>query len=80
MMSETQPCILYYDRRSICSSMVRYTFARAGAPSQGSLPLSIELKEVQIYHGEQMSESYLCEINPKGQVRIALSASLYGRD
>ncbi|KAH0846028.1 hypothetical protein FOPE_12242 [Fonsecaea pedrosoi] len=65
---ETQPCILYYDRRSICSSMVRYTLACTGSPGKNCLSLSLELREIDIYKGEQLSESYLCEVNPKGQV------------
>lgn len=79
-MSETQACVLYYDRRSICSSMVRYTFALAGVPVQGSMPLSIKLKETQIFQGDQISEFYLCEVNPKGQVRIFHCASLHRCD
>ncbi|OAP65631.1 hypothetical protein AYL99_01603 [Fonsecaea erecta] len=70
---DTQPCILYYDRRSICSSMVRYTLANAGLPGKDCLPLSTELRAVDIYTGEQLSETYLCELNPKGQVPVLLS-------
>jgi len=48
--------------------MVRYTLANSGAPTQHSLPLSVELKRLDIFGGEQLSEEYLCEVNPKGQV------------
>ncbi|KIX94961.1 uncharacterized protein Z520_09271 [Fonsecaea multimorphosa CBS 102226] len=72
---ETQPCILYYDRRSICSSMVRYTLANAGLPDN-CLPLSVELREIDIYTGAQLSEAYLCEVNPKGQVPVLLCPGL----
>ncbi|KIW27738.1 uncharacterized protein PV07_07448 [Cladophialophora immunda] len=73
---ETQPCILYYDRRSICSSMVRYTLASAGLPGKNFSSLSTEPREIDIFNGEQLSESYLCEVNPKGQVPVLLSPGL----
>ena len=51
--------------------MVRYTLSERGARREGSLPLSIELKDVQIFKGEQLTEEYLCDVNPKGQVSNA---------
>lgn len=48
--------------------MVRYTFRVAGQPVSGSLPLSLELQAVNIFENDHLSEFYLCEVNPKGQV------------
>ncbi|KIW89620.1 uncharacterized protein Z519_09776 [Cladophialophora bantiana CBS 173.52] len=76
---ETQPCILYYDGRSICSSMVRYTLANAGPPVENCLFLSPELREIDIFNGAQLSESYLCEVNPKGQVPVLESKGYLGK-
>ncbi|EXJ60371.1 hypothetical protein A1O7_04523 [Cladophialophora yegresii CBS 114405] len=78
-MADTQPCILYYDHRSICSSMVRYTLANATSTSKGLLPLSFELHPIDIVKGEQLSEQYLCEINRKGQVPVLLSPGFLDR-
>jgi hypothetical protein len=70
-----QPCILYHHPQSICSLMVRYTFALAGAPVPGDLPISLKLQEVDIFQNEQLEEFYLCNINPKGQVRYTYPSS-----
>ncbi|KAJ9603930.1 hypothetical protein H2200_011452 [Cladophialophora chaetospira] len=72
-MAKSQPCTLYYDPRSICSSMVRYTLLYTGSPSQGSLPLDVEPHRIDIFNGEQLTEFYLCEVNPKGQVPVLFS-------
>ncbi|OCT52822.1 hypothetical protein CLCR_10613 [Cladophialophora carrionii] len=58
-MADTQPCILYYDPRSICSSM--------------------NFGPIDIVKGDQLSELYLCEINPKGQVPVLLSPGFLDR-
>jgi hypothetical protein len=56
--------------------MVRYTLASAGTPAQGSLPLSVTPHVIDLFKGgEQISEHYLTELNPKGQVRPRLSAT-----
>jgi hypothetical protein len=52
--------------------MVRYTVANAASPVKGSLPLSVELRQIDIFKGDQLSEQYLCEINPKGQVSATI--------
>lgn len=63
-----QTYTLYHNKYSVCSIMVRYTLALRGTPKDPSSPILIEEKDVDIFHQEQLSEHYLCEINPKGQV------------
>jgi hypothetical protein len=63
-----QPCILYHHPQSICSLMVRYTFALAGDPGPGSWRIALDLQEVDIFNNAQLEEFYLCHVNPKGQV------------
>ena len=48
--------------------MVRYTIAVAGKPGQGLPPATIEEKVVEIFSQEQLEESFLRDVNPKGQV------------
>lgn len=62
------PYTLYHHRYSICSIMVRLTLAMRGTPKDGQ-GVHIEESEVDIIEKrEQLSEKFLCEINPKGQV------------
>lgn len=60
--------ILYHNYYSICSLMVRYSLALRGKPKDNSSEIMIEEKNVDILSGAQLSETYLCEINSKGQV------------
>jgi len=41
--------------------MARYTIALRGPPQDASSP-----QDVDIFHEEQLSEQFLCEINAKG--------------
>lgn len=50
--------------------MVRQTIAIRGFPQDASSEISIKEEVVDIFHEEQFSEQYLCEINPEGQVMI----------
>jgi hypothetical protein len=50
--------------------MVRYTLALRGPPKDASSAIEVHEQEVDVYHEEQLSEQFLCEINPKGQVNI----------
>lgn len=63
-----QPCILYHHPQSICSLMVRYTFALARDPRPGIRSITLDLREVDIFNNAQLEEYYLCHVNPKGQV------------
>lgn len=53
--------------------MVRYTFALRGPPIDASSPILIREQDVDIFHEEQLSERFLCEINAKGQVHLPFS-------
>lgn len=61
---------LYHNTYSVCSLMVRYTLALRGPPKDASSAIEVHEQEVDVYHEEQLSEQFLCEINPKGQVNI----------
>lgn len=61
---------LYWNPYSICSLMVRYTLETRGPPKDGELDWNIENKAINIFAGEQISEHFLCEVNPKGEVSI----------
>jgi hypothetical protein len=50
--------------------MVRFTLAFRGAPKDESSAMSVEERTLNIFQDEQLSEEYLCEVNPKGQVSI----------
>ena len=58
---------LYYNPFSICSLMVLYTLRLKGQPKSSSDAVDPEERFLNIYTGEQMSESYL-EKHPKGTV------------
>ena len=51
--------------------MVRYTIAVMGAPKNPESEILIQEQVIDIFHEEQLSEHYLCEINPLGQVRFS---------
>lgn len=59
---------LYYNKYSVCSAMVRYIYANAVETADNCRPISLDPKEVNIFTNEQITEFYLCEVNPKGQV------------
>ena len=56
--------------------MVRYTLAIRGKQKQASTVIVVEEKEVDILHGAQIEQKYLCEVNPKGQVSLVKQDSL----
>lgn len=58
---------LFYNDYSICSIMVRFTIAAARHSQRGHT--AIDEQVIDIQHGGQLSEFYLCEVNPKGTVR-----------
>ena len=60
---------LLHNPFSICSLMVRYAIAVRGEPKDESSAMSITEQVVDLFHSEQLKEEYLCEVNPKGQVR-----------
>ena len=61
--------LLYHFHYSICSIMVRYTYALRGTPNDPKNEIRIVEKEVHLFKGEQLTEHYLCDINPAGEVK-----------
>ncbi len=49
--------------------MVRFTLALAGQPADEASRMEVSEQVVDILGGgEQLEETFLCDINPKGQV------------
>ena len=67
---------LYYNKFSICSLMVRYTFSLRGEPKSANDQIQFHEKQIDIHNGEQFTENYLLNVNPKGQVPVLFSESL----
>lgn len=74
-----QKCILYHHPLSICSLMVRYTFAVAGAPYAGEKAIDLDEQTVDIFDNKHLEEFYLCQVNPKGQVPALTSPGYLAR-
>ncbi len=53
--------------------MVRYTLALAGRPADEASEMAMSEEIVDIFHFGQLEETFLCDINPKGQVRLCLA-------
>jgi glutathione S-transferase len=66
---------VYYNPFSICSIMVRMTLALRGKPASEPAPTFTE-HLIDIYKDEQLSESFLTTVNPKGQVPAMTSPAL----
>ncbi|KIY00911.1 uncharacterized protein Z520_03577 [Fonsecaea multimorphosa CBS 102226] len=67
---------LYHNPFSICSLMVRYTVALRGPARDKASEIPIQDQSVDIFHEEQLSEHFLRNINPKGQVPVLTSPTL----
>ncbi|KAL2426902.1 hypothetical protein ABEF95_002157 [Exophiala dermatitidis] len=63
------PYTLYYNDYSICSIMVRYTISLCERLRKDR-PIPIEQRVIDIQHGGQLTEFYLCDVNPKGTVPV----------
>lgn len=53
--------------------MVRYSFACRDELAGDKKDIQIEEKEVDIIHGEQLSEHFLCDVNVNGEVKFLRS-------
>jgi len=71
------PHTLYHNKWSVCSMMVRYTFALRGPPQDASSQILIREQDVDIFHEEQLSEQFLCEINPKSGILYSSLSLLF---
>ena len=49
--------------------MVRQTIAICGEPKDDKSSVQINEEIIDIFREEQLSEQFLCEVNPLGQVR-----------
>lgn len=68
-MAQT-PYTVYYAIDSLCSYMLRYALAVRG-PGKNGQEISISDRVVDIhYERDHLSEFYLLEVNPKGEVRL----------
>ncbi|KAK4574113.1 hypothetical protein LTR86_001874 [Recurvomyces mirabilis] len=67
---------LYHHPYSICSIMVRYTYAVAGHPKDPSSAMELDEQVLDIMKGAQLEEHFLVKVNPKGQVPALTSSSL----
>ena len=54
--------------------MARYTYALRGAVNDSQNEIRIEEFQVDLMKGEQLTEHFLCDINPAGEVRYLYSA------
>lgn len=51
--------------------MARYAYALRGSPDDPKNEIRIEEKNVNLGKGEQLTEHYLLEINPAGDVSVS---------
>jgi hypothetical protein len=56
--------------------MVRYTIAVRSTPKDPAADIVVKEKEIDIFKHEHLTEEFLCEINPMGQVSSPLSIQL----
>lgn len=66
---------IYHNTFSICSIFVRITIAFCKNPVSG-IPTEFTLSHCDIYKDEQLTEDFLLNTNPKGQVPAMTSPSL----
>jgi hypothetical protein len=59
--------------------MVRYTLALRGEPVDAASEMTIEEREVDIFREAQLEENFLCEVNPKGQVREQVTTPVHAQ-
>lgn len=59
---------LYYHPYSICSLMALYTLSLRGMPKDGRSEMEVVTQVIDIFHEEQLSEHFLCNVNKYGQV------------
>ena len=59
---------LYQFNYSICSIMVRYTYAIRGEAKDAHHEIRLTEQDINIMQGDQLTEHYLCDINAAGEV------------
>ncbi|KIY04204.1 uncharacterized protein Z520_00897 [Fonsecaea multimorphosa CBS 102226] len=74
--SDPKSYVLYYNPFSICSLMVLHTIETRGSAKDSASEMAIVPEVIDIFHEGQLSEHYLCDINPEGQVPVLYSPAL----
>ncbi|KEF62036.1 uncharacterized protein A1O9_00008 [Exophiala aquamarina CBS 119918] len=67
--------VLYYHPYSVCSLMVLNTLVWKGSAKRREDEIAVQFREVDIFHEEQLSEDFLCNINNHGQVPVLAHSS-----
>lgn len=68
-MSDHVNATIYHNPYSICALMTRLTYRFRGEPRDNSRAIVADEKLIDIFTFDQLSKHYLCDINPKGEVR-----------
>lgn len=66
--------ILYHDPVSICSVMVRYTLALRGKAKDEDASLHVQERLCSLKNRDHLTEEFLCDVNPKGEVPVLVPA------
>jgi len=75
MATTTSTHILHHFRYSIRSLFVRYTYALRGPAAAHDVEIRLEEQHVDLRPPsfDQLKESYICDINPSGEVPVLVS-------
>lgn len=65
---QTLKCTMYIFPFSLYSIMARFTAALGASAGQATRPITIEHQLVNLHRNGNISEWYLLNVNPKGQV------------
>ncbi|ETI27195.1 hypothetical protein G647_09878 [Cladophialophora carrionii CBS 160.54] len=68
--TEGNPYTLYHHYYSLCSIMIRYLLRIRGDPQNAASAMNVTEEVIDIFKEEQLSEKYLLEVNPNGQVPV----------
>lgn len=69
MDPKAEPYTLYHNFWSSCSLMLRLSLFLSQGPGS-SEPVSFKETEIDIQHGGQIDEDFMCNVNPRGQVGV----------
>lgn len=73
-MAPQSTYILYHDPTSLCSIMVRYTFALRGKGKNEDAELQVQDRLCSLKNRDHLTEEFLCDINSKGEVPVLVPA------
>ena len=66
--------VLHFNPYSVCSLMVLFTLRLKGSPKTPRDEVEVEIRLVDIFHEEQLSEHFLCDVTKRA--RYLLSSRL----